>query len=141
LAGSAVALSCGELLTLDDVYAFNPNYGTAPGFTATSADAKTAVSYQGVACGLLNQSSGEIIEISVAIPNPALMASLTNLAMAGSNPVPSYGSAPISGFFTTKGGTGEAQVFTDKYWVTLSSSAFGAPGDAERLMKAALSHL
>ncbi len=140
-AGAAVALSCGELLTLDDVYAFNPNYGTAPGFTATSENAKTAVSYQGIACGLLNQSSGEMVEISVALPNPVLMISLTDQAIAGSNPVPTYGSAPVSGFFKNKGGAGEAQVFTDKYWVTLSSPVFGEPGDAERLMSAALSHL
>ncbi|WP_166804539.1 iron ABC transporter ATP-binding protein [Cryobacterium algoritolerans] len=140
-AGAAVGLTCAQLLTPDDVYAFNPNYSTAPGFTAKSGTAKTALSYQGIACGLLNQTSGEIIELSVALPNPTLMTSLTDKAIAASNPVPSYGSAPVSGFFTTKGGNGEAQVFTDKYWVTLSSPVFGEPGDAEQLMSAALSHL
>ncbi len=140
-AGASVPLTCDELLTPDDVYAFNPNYGTAPDFTATSATAKTALSYQGLACGLLNQTSGEIIEISVALPNPVLMTSLTDKAIASSNPVPTYGAAPVSGFFTTKGGIGEAQVFTAKYWVTFSSPVFGEPGDAEQLMSAALSHL
>ncbi|TFD81156.1 iron ABC transporter ATP-binding protein [Cryobacterium fucosi] len=140
-AGAAVTLTCDQLLTPDDVYAFNPNYGTAPGFTATSATAKTALSYQGLACGLLNQTSGEIIEISVALPNPVLMTTLTDKAIASSNPVPTYGATPVSGFFTTKGGNGEAQVFTEKYWVTFSSPVFGEPGDAEQLMSAALSHL
>ncbi len=140
-AGSPVGVSCGDLLTLDDVYAFNPSYSTAPGFTAISADAKTAVSYQGIACGLLNQTSGEMVEISVALPNPLLMIALTDLAISGSTPVPTYGAAPVSGFFSKQGGSGEAQVFTDKYWVTLSSPFFGEPGDAEQLMTAALSHL
>ena len=140
-AGTAVALTCDQLLTPDDVYAFNPNYGTAPDFTASADPAKTALSYQGLACGLLNQTSGEIIEISVALPNPVLMTSLTDKAIASSNPVPTYGAAPVSGFFTTKGGIGEAQVFTAKYWVTFSSPVFGEPGDAEQLMSAALSHL
>lgn len=140
-AGAAVPLTCDEVLTPDDVYAFNPNYGTAPDFTATSATAKTALSYQGLACGLLNQTSGEIIEVSVALPNPVLMTSLTDKAIASSNPVPTYGAAPVSGFFTTKGAIGEAQVFTAKYWVTFSSPVFGEPGDAEQLVSAALSHL
>ncbi|MBG6059603.1 hypothetical protein RCH16_003019 [Cryobacterium sp. MP_M5] len=140
-AGAAVALTCDEVLTPNDVYEYNQNTGTAPDFTATSETAKTALSYQGLACGLLNQSSGETIEISVAQPNAVLMTSLTDQAIASSNPVPTYGAAPVSGFFTTKAGIGEAQVFTAKYWVTLSSPGFVEPGDAEKLMSAALSHL
>ena len=141
-AGTAVALSCDQVLTLDDVYAFNPNYGVAPGFEATSASGKTAAEFQGLNCGLLNQSSDGIIEISVAQPNDVLMGQLKTKA-AGSGPsVPTYGTPPaVEGYFATAGGIGEAQVFNGTYWVTVSSTEFFEAGDAEQLVSAALSHL
>jgi hypothetical protein len=141
-AGTAIALTCAELLTPDDVYAFNPNYGTDPAYQPTSASAKTAASFQGLTCGLLNQTGGGTIEISLAQPNAVLMTQQQDKAVASSKIVPTYGTPPAAqGFFVVAGGTGEAQVFTDTYWLTISSSDFAEPGDAESLVSAALGHL
>ncbi|MCY7289292.1 MAG: iron ABC transporter ATP-binding protein [Cryobacterium sp.] len=141
-AGTKVALSCDQVLTLDDVYAFNPNYGTAPGFAPTTAPGKIASEFQGLNCGLLNQSSGGIIEISVVQPNDVLTTQLKNEAAGSSQIVPTYGTPPaVEGYFAATDGIGEAQAFAGTYWVTVSSSEFFEPGDAEQLVSAALSNL
>ena len=142
--GSPIAQTCDELLTLQDVYDFNPNYGTAPGYApAAGGLAETAASYSGLTCGWSNQTSGELIEASVVAPNDVLMTTLKQQADADSQAVPTYGTPPtVDGFFTYTGGTGQAQVFTGTYWVTLSSPAFyNEPGAAEGLMSAVLAHL
>ncbi len=57
-------------------------------------------------------------------------------------PVPTYGTPPaIEGFFVSTGEVGEAQVFTPKYWVALSSPVFFEPGDAQQLVATVVSHL
>ncbi|TFB48701.1 iron ABC transporter ATP-binding protein [Cryobacterium tagatosivorans] len=140
---TAVTLGCDEVLTPDDVYAFNPNFGAAPGYKpAGGSAAAVAVSYQGVACSWLNQTSGDVIEISVAQPSASVLTDLKNQAVSASTPVPTYGTGvDVEGYFTASGGKGEAQVFTGKYWVVASSVEFGEPGDAEPLIAAAVSHL
>ncbi|WP_105034446.1 iron ABC transporter ATP-binding protein [Cryobacterium aureum] len=141
--GTAITQVCGDLLTLQDVYDFNSNYGTAPDYSpSTGSLSETAATYNGLTCGWSNQTSGELIEISVVAPNDVLMTTLKQQADADSQAVPTYGTPPaVDGFFTYAGGVGEAQVFTEKYWVTLSTSAFFEPGDAESLISTVLSHL
>jgi hypothetical protein len=141
-AGTALSIGCDQVLTPDDVYAFNPNVGTAPGYQPAGRAARTAMSHQGVACGWLNQTSDELIEVSIVQPNGPLKTQLTDAAIADSKPVSTYGTPPaVNGFFTTTGGAGEAQVFTDKYWVTVNSVSFFEPGDAQQLVAAVISHL
>jgi hypothetical protein len=141
-AGTPIALTCEQVVTLDDVYAFNPNYGSAPGFEATSAWATKAVEFQGLDCGLLNQTSGEIIEYSVAQPNDVLMTQLKNEAVSTSLIVPTYGTPPaVEGYFSTTDGVGLVQVFTPTYWITFSSRVFGEPGDSEKIVTAAVANL
>lgn len=141
--GSPIAQTCGDLLTLQDVYDFNPNYGTAPDYSPTADGlAATAQTYNGLTCGWSNQTSGELIEVSVVAPNDVLMTTLKQQADADSQPVPTYGTPPtVDGFFTNAGGNGQAQVFTETYWVALSTPVFGEPGDAEGLMSTVLGHL
>jgi hypothetical protein len=141
--GVPIARACDELLSLQDLYDFNTSYGTAPNYSPTSGGlAETALDYNGLTCGYSNQTSGELIELSLVEPNDVLMTTLKQQADADSQAVPTYGTPPsVDGFFTYLGGNGQAQVFTETYWVTLSSPAFGEPGDSARLMSAVLSHL
>ena len=142
--GSPISQTCGDLLTLQDVYDFNSNYGTSPDYSP-SADslAETAATYNGLTCGWSNQTSGELIEVSVVAPNAVLMTTLKQQADADSQAVPTYGTPPtVDGFFTYAGGSGQAQVFSETYWVTISSPAFyNEPGAVEKLMSAVLGHL
>ena len=142
-AGTPVTISCDQILTADDVYLFNPNVGTAPDYEpAAGSAAETAVSYDGVACGWLNQTSNEIIEISIAQPNDILMSDLKNKAVIESNAVPTYGTPPaVAGYFTNSSGPGQAQIFAGKYWVVADSVVFFEPGDAQQLIATVVSHL
>jgi len=141
--GTPVALTCDQILTAQDAYDFNPNYGTAPGYEAAAGSlAEMAVKYSGVACGWSNQTSGEVIAISVAQPEDSLTTTLKDAAIADSQVVPTYSTSPeIEGFFTVSGGTGQVQVFTGTYWVTLSSPVFFEPGDAQSLVATVLGHV
>ena len=137
------AIECDALLTPDQVYAFNPNFGTAPDFQA-SGDHMVAVvdDEAGTACGWMNQTSGEIIEVGVATPPPAaLLAHQSDAAMA-STPVPTYGPPPeIEGYFTQTAGNGEVQVFSGPYWIVIRSAALFEPGDAGQLVSDVLANL
>jgi hypothetical protein len=138
--GTAVDLGCDDILTAEDVYDLNPNFGVDPNFAASSETATTATSYDGVACGWLNQSSGEVIEVSVAMPNEALANTLKDSALASGTIVPTYGSAPeVEGYFSPS--TGTAQVFSGGYWVAVSSPDMIEPGDAERIVGTVLGNL
>ena len=137
--GTTVALACDQMLTADDVYAFNPNVVTAPDYSpAAGSTAATAIEYEGVACGWINETSDAMVEASVAQPNDTLMAELKAEAVSASTAVPTYGDL---GFFTYAGGTGTAQLFTGAYWVTISSVDFLEPGDVQVLMTTVVSHL
>ena len=138
--GTAVDKSCDQVLTADDVYDLNPNMSVDPGYSATSDVAVTATSYDGISCGWLNETSGEVIEVSVAMPNDTLANTLKDAALAGGEIVPTYGSAPdVEGYFSAA--TGTAQVFTGGYWVAVTSPDMIEPGDAERIMGTVLGNL
>ncbi|TFC90903.1 MULTISPECIES: iron ABC transporter ATP-binding protein [Cryobacterium] len=141
-AGTPVAQTCDQVLTLDDIYAFNPNFGTAPDFEPSLSAGQTAAEFQGLNCGLLNQSSGEIVEISVTQPNDVLLAQLKNEALSSGQIVPTYGTPPtVEGYFSAADGTGVAQAFTPTYWITVGSPEFFEPGDAEALVAAVIANL
>jgi hypothetical protein len=138
--GTPVGLACDQVLTADDVYAINPNFGTDPGYAATSASALTAATYGGVSCGWLNQSSGEVIEVAIAMPNEALANTLKDAALAEGEIVPTYGTAPeVEGYFSASAST--AQVFTKGYWVAVTDPGMIEPGDAGPMLDAVLGKL
>ncbi|WEO78310.1 iron ABC transporter ATP-binding protein [Cryobacterium sp. SO2] len=139
-AGTAVDKTCDQLLTADDLYALNPNYSIDPGYAASSDAAVTATTYSGISCGWINQSSSEIVEVALAMPNETLANTLKDTALSGGEIVPTYGSAPeVEGYFSA--GTGTAEVFTNGYWVAVSSPTMTEPGDAERIMSTVLGNL
>lgn len=136
------AIDCEALLTLDDVYAFNPNYGSDPGYEAASVFASDAVAIEGTACGWVNQTSGATFEVLVATPTEARLEELKNRAALQAKPVPTYGTPPaVEGYFQSVGGVGTAQTFSGPYWLVVSSPDFFEPGDPQPLVAAALGHL
>ncbi|WP_165314423.1 iron ABC transporter ATP-binding protein [Agromyces protaetiae] len=136
------AIACDALLTPDQVYAFNPNFGTDPAYAPDAAAVTAVVELGGTACGWLNQTSGEVVEIAVATPSASALAAATSQAAMSSNPVPTYGTPPeTSGFFSQSGGRGTAIVFTGRYEVVVSSAALFEPGDAQQLVASVLDNL
>ena len=136
-------IACDALLTADQLYAFNPNVGADPGYQPSGDDIATLVDEDaGRACGYLNQTSGEVIEVGVATPTTAAGEERRNQAALSSKPVPTYGTPPdVEGYFTQAGGTGEAQVFHGPYWIVIRSPALFEPGDAAQLVASVLANL
>ncbi|WP_448809444.1 iron ABC transporter ATP-binding protein [Agromyces bauzanensis] len=136
-------IACDALVTIDQLYAFNPNFGTDPGYEPQASSIVTAVEEDaGTACGYLNQTSGEVIEIAVATPTAAAGEARRNDAALKSKPVPTYGTPPdVEGYFVQAGGTGQAQVFHGPYWIVIASPALFEPGDAQQLMASVLQNL
>ena len=136
-------ISCDALLTPEQLYAFNPNFGADPGYEPSAASVVTLVEEDaGTACGYLNQTSGEIIEVAVATPTEQATEARKNAAALTSKPVPTYGTPPdIEGYFLQAGGTGEAQVFHGPYWIVIDSPVLFEPGDAQQLMASVLENL
>lgn len=125
-----VTISCDQLLTAQQLYDFNPNFGTAPGYAPKSGSPEAdAVAAKGISCGWQNQTSGSIIEIALAHPAASALTTLSGTAAEQSNPVPTYGTAPeVTGYFSPDGGV--AQVFAKGYWIVVASTDFLEPGDA-----------
>ncbi|RNE63641.1 iron ABC transporter ATP-binding protein [Cryobacterium tepidiphilum] len=139
--GDPVGLGCDDVLSPDDIYAFNPNFGTAPDYQPTGVVA-TAPAYGGVACGWMNQSSRALLEVSVATPTDDALEDLKNKAAASGKAVPTYGTPPeVEAYFSKSGETGTVQVFFGTYWVVTSSVVFYEPGDAQKLIDMIQSNL
>ncbi|MFK4730238.1 DUF3558 family protein [Agromyces mediolanus] len=137
------AADCDGLITPDQIYAFNPNFGLEDGFSPSSADVSATVDAGGTACGWLNQTSGEVIQLGVATPAEAALDAARNQAASTSTAVPTYGTPPaVEGYFRQSGNSGEAQIFTeDGYWIVIDSTALFEPGDAQQLVEAVLANL
>jgi hypothetical protein len=134
--GTAIAVTCNALLTPQVIYNFNPNYSLQASFKPKSGtDASKALSYQGLACSWINQTSSDLINVSVARPAPSNLASVKAAASSGTA-ASGLGNAA---YFSTSAGVGELQVFNGPFWITLSSVAFGTADDARDLASAAVS--
>jgi hypothetical protein len=128
-----LTIGCTDLVSLDDVYAFNNNFALLDDWTPDPGSlAAQAVAAKGIACRWQNLSSGEPIDIGAAKLSESAINSLSgDLA---STAVTDYG---VTGFFSP----GTAQAISDRYWLSLVSPAFVEPGDAAQLVDAALSGL
>jgi hypothetical protein len=136
------AIACDALLTLDQLYAFNPNVSADPGYTPSSASITAVVDEGGTACGYVNQTSGEVIEVAVATPTASVLEAMAGAAAETSTPVPTYGTPPeVEGYFMQSGNTGRVQVFRGPYWIVMESALLFEPGDAEPLVSAVLGNL
>jgi hypothetical protein len=136
------AIACDALVTNEQMYTFNPNFGNDPGYAPSGTGVVAVVEEAGTACGWLNQTSGDVIEIGVATLPPGELEQRKNEAALGSNVVPTYGTPPeVEGYFRQVGGNGEAQVFRGTYWVVIDSVALFEPGDAQQLVTAVLANL
>lgn len=134
-----VTIGCSTLVTPDDMYAFNPNFGLLTSWTpAKGSAAATALTESGIACRWSNQTSGDTIDISVAHLDAASIEALKNEAVSQGTLVPTYGD---EAYFSTAAGVGTAVVFQGNYWLVATSVAFAEPGDPADLIAAALSTL
>jgi hypothetical protein len=134
-----ITIGCNDLISPDDIYAFNPNFGLIDNWTPKAGSAAaTAKSEQGIACRWSNQTSGDTMDFSAAHLDPASIESLKNAAVEKSTMVPTYGD---EAYFSVSGGVGTAIVFQGDYWLVATSVDFAEPGDPSDLINAALGAL
>jgi hypothetical protein len=134
--------ACTDLITLDQMYEFNPNFGEAPDYEPESDAVASVADAEGTVCGWSNQTNGDLVELGVATLPENAYATQVGRAAVDSTAVPTYGTPPeVEGFFSQSGGLGRAQVFADGHWVVLESREFFEPGDAEQLVAFVLGNL
>lgn len=130
-----VDLACTDVLSLQAVYDFNPNYGADPGYSPTAgSDAAEAVARDGIACGWLNQTSGDTFEVAVSIPSDDELERLRAAARAAGSEFEVDGA---DAWFAASGGVGIAWLRVDDHWVVIGGAQFGGPGDVAQLAQAA----
>jgi hypothetical protein len=134
---------CGEVLTAEDVYAFNPNMSAvaAPAPVEGSLAAEAA-SLDGTVCRWSNNTSNVSVDVAVAVPGESDLADRRSAAESGATRVHAFGDAPVEeGYFDVEGSVGTAQVFENGRWIVLSSPMFGEAADVEPLVTAILANL
>ncbi|MDN4614679.1 iron ABC transporter ATP-binding protein [Leifsonia sp. F6_8S_P_1B] len=136
-----VTLTCDQILTPEQLYAYNPNVGVDAGYAPEKDSLEQKVKdWQGQTCAWSNQSSGDVIQIAVAQPPASAMDGLKNAAITAAQPVPTYGAPPLEGYFKP-GSSGQVQIFRGAWWIVAESTAFFEPGDAAQLMESVLGNL
>jgi hypothetical protein len=139
--GSPVGRTCAQLISNNAIYAYNPNFVPITSFTPSAgSSAAQAVAYKGVACRWQNETSNDVIDLSVANLDAATIESLKNQSVAKSTLVPTYQGAD-EGYFSAGNGVGTAIVFVRSYWVVMTSQQFAEPGDAEQLVDGVIAAL
>ncbi|MWC00142.1 iron ABC transporter ATP-binding protein [Agromyces seonyuensis] len=127
---AAYAVDCDALLSADQLYEYNSNYGVDPEYAPISPEAAQAAALGGTACGWSNQTSGAVVEVAAATPTASQLEALRADAATGTA-VPEWG----EGTFAVVDGIGTAQVFDDGRWIVVSSGDFLEPADANALVK------
>lgn len=128
--GIPLALECSDILSLDALYAYNPNVGTDPRVKPTSLGER-AIAYDGVACGWSNQTSGEPLTAAIARLEGDDLAGIRASAEA----VPGVDLLPNGrGTFRREGDWGIIEAFAGEYWIVLESPAFLSTADASLLL-------
>ena len=141
--GQPIGLTCSELMSVQDLYQFNANFSfnssvvPAPG----SLDEKI-VQEQGISCGYVNLSSGENIVLSVAKLSPSEISDQVTETKKTSAPTDAYASFATNGaFFVSQGGAGNITLFSNTYWISVTSTWFAQPEDALKFLDAPLMKL
>ncbi|MGV1034741.1 MAG: hypothetical protein ACOYBP_05905 [Microbacteriaceae bacterium] len=138
--GTPLTIGCDQLLSLQNVYDYNPNFGQNPTFQTPDQIAPLS-KIGGVACGWVNQTSGSTFAVGVAKPDAPTLASVTAQAAASLTSTTAFGSAPVQGYFGVQNGVGVAEAFSNGYQIVITSSDFGQAEDAAQLMQMVIANL
>lgn len=133
-----VDVPCDQLVSLQTMYDFNPNFSLLGSWTPDAGTpAAEAAAADGAVCRWQNDTSGVTIDISVASFDTATLAA--KAAATGGTRTTAFGSDEA--YFVMAGSTGEAVVFHGAYWVVVRSVMFLEPGDAATIVSSVLAAL
>jgi len=127
-----VTQGCSDLISAQAIYDFNPNVSLLDDFSPSAGSfAGEAVAQQGLACRLINQSSGTTYDIGIVRFTAAAFPAKADSIEGSATPASAF-----DGYFDIADGTGVAQATVEPYWVTISSNGFLEAGDAAPLVDA-----
>ena len=135
--------ACSDLISIEALYDFNPNYSydASQGPSSGSLGEK-AKSKDGVFCSYVNLSNGDRIDVAAAQISASSLSDWTKRITESSRPTDAYGNAPETlGFFSRSNNEGVSQAIQGNKWVAISSTTFFEAGDASSLMSQVLHSL
>ena len=122
----AVDFTCADLLSAQAIYDYNPNVSLLPSFSpAGSSAAGQAIAQEGLACELINQTSGTTIDFGVVRYTDEGYAAKFDAVSGSATPAGEF-----DGYFDG----GLAQFFFAPYYVTVESPDFTSPSDIAPLV-------
>jgi hypothetical protein len=140
LKSSPVSFSCEQLIPLQALYDFNPNYALDSSRSPRDGSPEKQIQdLRGLVCIFVNLSTGDEIQIAVAQLDPSGIKEVTAKLEKTDPPTTSFTqSAEAKSFFSVTQGIGVAQVVTSKYWIVCSSTSLTTAEDLAPLVDAAI---
>jgi hypothetical protein len=134
--GNSIPLdvACDVLVDAATIYELNPNLANDPSYRP-SALAGRAIDSDGVSCGWINQTSGDVVAVSVAsFDEVGLAATRGAMISRGGSSAPS--DLGGEGVFRTEGSVGVLEIVTAPYWIVIESPMFGSASEADFIVEA-----
>lgn len=140
--GENLSLSCDDLLTVEELYTYNPNFALdrelAPIFSST---AKEFEGYKGITCSYLNLSSGNIIQISVAKLDPPSSLKVQDKLLSSNNSAEQDPANETTTLFSMNGDTGNLTLLRNSYFISVHSNQFAQQEEAMKFVTPILAKL
>jgi len=138
--GLPLSTTCTTLVTVDELYKFNPNFALDPSKSpAAGSLAKLATDYKGISCTYVNLSGGDIITVSLAKLDNESFKRLLAQRSASSKPY-SGGGVPSGfiGLFSESSSGGTLELLGNGYWLVATAPWAKSPDDVLKLVGPAI---
>ena len=140
--GVAPGVKCQDLFPLQSLYEFNPNFSLVMGQSPVQpAVSSPYENLGGITCNYMNQTSGEVIQVSLAkISENAANLPSSSFAKAG-NQVPSLSTAEMTAYFEQNHGNYIFRLTRGSYILAITSTLLLTPNDNFKFIGPVLSKL
>ncbi len=133
-----LAIDCVSLVPADAFDMLFKDFTLVPNYVPPNASLFTEVlNWNGTVCGW-TATDGTVVTVGIAELDAETLDAKANELVVSSHSVPTYG---VEGYFQVASGVGEAQAFSDPYWIVATSTAFAEPGEVAPIMAAVLERL
>lgn len=141
--GSSVQETCDTLISIEDLYNFNPNYALDSSRSPESGSlAKLATDYKGISCTYVNLSSGDSVTVSLAHFDDQSFTKVSEQREKESRPATSD-LIPLgfTAHFSSNTAGGTLEVLGNNYWLTASSTWAQSADELLKLVSNSLNKL
>ena len=131
-------IDCVSLVPADAFTTLFKTFTLVPDYAPPTGSVLTEVlDRNGTVCGW-KSTDGTIVAVGISELDPETLDAKANELVVSSHSVPTYG---VEGYFQVVSGVGEAQVFSEPYWILATSTAFAEPGEVGPIVDAVLQRL